>query len=179
MDTGAASLVSASLTLACLSAERGLVCSAAVRRLVATPRGFARFLIGSVLLSALLATPILWLWPTLAPAYGIGAGLVLTGVLAARLLHHRNARDLRTAAPWLLAASLCATLPLALLAQDAQSALWASLAMALALAIGLPAWAELARRLDDSDVPSRMRPLPARVLVCGIIVLALTGSLSW
>ena len=172
-------LATLSITLSCLVAERGLARSAALRRITATPGDLARLLLGALLVGCVMAAATAALDARLAR---VPAGLIgLCGALAATylLLHRHRANDLRAAATW-----LCSLLALALmaplsLASDAQGWLIAGLGTAFALALGLPAFAALARDLDDSDVPARMRPLPVRVLAAAVVVLAVSGSLSW
>lgn len=172
-------LATLSITLSCLVAERGLARSAALRRIAANPRDLARLLLGALLVGCVVAAATAALDPRLAR---VPAGLIgLGGAVAATclLLHRRHANDLRAAA-----LRLCSLLALALiapasLADDAQGWLVAGLGTAFALALGLPAFAALARHLDDADVPACMRPLPARVLAAAVVVLAVAGSLSW
>ncbi len=179
MNAGLALLASASITLACLIAEQGLTRNAAVRRIVATPRGFARLLVGAVLLTAVLASTSLLLLPGLNPVIACIAASGITLVVGAILLQRRYSGDLPDAIVWLVAPAILSILPLAGSGADSQRILIGAFALALVLLLGLPAFVLLMRRLDDNDVHALMRPLPVRILASGVIVLAATGSLSW
>lgn len=172
-------LATLSITLSCLIAERGLARSTALRRIAATHGDLARLLIGALLLGCVVAAASVTLD---ARAAGAMAGLIgLLGASAAMLLllRRRHANDLRAAASWLFSLLALAFVVPASLATDAQGWLIGGLGTAVALALGLPAFAALARQLDDSDVPSCMRPLSLRVVAAAVVVMAVAGSLAW
>ena len=172
-------VAAASIALTCLIAERGLVCNSALRQIAPQPRELARLLVGFELLACAIAA-IAWLIAPAAPRVlpiVIGmTGALLAGVL---LLRQHHAGHIRSAMAWLISLAVLAVFPAATVAENAPTWLAAGLLTALALALGLPAFAVLAQRLDDSDVPPTMRPLLARVLVTGILALGITGSLLW
>ena len=169
----------ASIALTCLIAERGLACNAALRQIAPQPRNLARLLIGFELLACAIAAIAWQISPAfprpLIVAFGLGSAS-LAGVL---LMHQHHSGNLRAATIWLASLAVLAFVPAATFAESAHTWLVAGLVTALLLALGLPAFAVLARRLDDSDVPAMMRPLPSRLLLTGILAFGVAGSLSW
>ena len=179
MNAGAALLAPASITLACLVAEQGLARSAPVRRILANPGDFARLLMGAVLLAGVLAALARSLLPGLDPGLGIATAQFIALAASLAMLHRRHAADVRAAVVWLIIPLALSVLPLCVAGESPRVMLSGALVIAFALMIGLPALTVLLRRLGDSDVPAWMRPVPVRLLVSGLIVLALAGSLSW
>lgn len=172
-------LVATSIALTCLIAARGLAHSAALRQITPAAGDLARLLIGIVLLACATAA-MAWLINPALPRILIGlTGLVSASLGGFVLLRHRHARNAHAAMGWLtILAAIVVVAPIAV-ADDAQGLLIAGLVTAFVLAIGLPAFAVLAKRLDDSDLPACMRALPAPVLATGIVALSLAGSVSW
>lgn len=172
-------LATLSITLSCLIAERGLAHSTALRRITATRGDLARLLIGALLVGCVVASGSVALN---ARAAGAMAGLIgFVGATASLLLllRRRHASDMRAAAPWLCSLLGLVFMAPASLATSAQGWLIGGLGTAFALALGLPTFTALARQLDDSDVPSWMRPLPVRIVAATVVVMAVAGSLAW
>ena len=171
--------ISVSVVLTCLFATRGL------RRGATLPHGApgvherTRLLLGTVLLACAIAALVWLIGPNL-PRVLLGlvglTGAVLVGAMlpGQRPVGDFSARLRRLAT--LAALALIAPLSVA---NDATGLLIAGLVAAFALAIGLPAFAALVERLDESDLPDGMRALPAQSLAAGIVALGLAGSLSW
>lgn len=172
-------LATLSITLSCLMAERGLARSAALRRIATTQGDLARLLIGALLVGCVAAAGSVALNTHAAGAMAGLIGLVGASASVLLLLRRRHASDMRAAAPWLCTLLGLVFMAPASLATDAQGWLIGGLGIGFALALGLPAFAALARQLDDSDVPPWMRPLPARIVATAVLVMAVTGSLAW
>lgn len=142
-------------------------------------RRLAKLLIGALLLGTMTGAFFMSLAGGENPALAALTGCLLATCASAALLHHRHRIALPAVMPWLLAVLAPLFVALACIAQDAQSWLLGGFALALALGLGIPAFSALAQRLDEADVPTFMRPLPARALAASIVALAMAGSLSW
>ncbi|HET9047964.1 MAG TPA: hypothetical protein VFN29_03230 [Chiayiivirga sp.] len=171
--------VAGALGLSLLIGEQGLARSIAVRRIAATPRSLARWLIGGVLLAAVLAALSHLAHPAIDHRVAALIGIIPALLVQVLVLRRAHGSLTPMAIRWLLPCSLLPMLATMTFAHDARSSLQSGLLVALALAIGLPAFSALAQRLDDADVPAWMRPLPTRLLATGVIVLAMAGSLPW
>lgn len=130
--------------------------------------------LGCLILCALVQALLLLLPAT--PLRWPGALLLMAAVVSLSLW--LAARRCLLPARWRLPLLLPLTLAPLLLAMASPSParlLWQSLSLALACSMGFPAFAALARQLDDSAVPARLRPLPVRLLACAVLSLALAG----
>lgn len=179
MSTAAASLAALSFALTCLLAERGAARNPGLRRIAQQPRTLARLLAGAALLGSVAAALVQQFLPAIAASGASLAALLVAPAASFALLRRAQSGQVGTAAPWLIALLVLALAGPALLAGDAVAWLLTGLLGALALLLGIPAFAVLARRLDDADVPAPMRGLPARALATAVLALALAGSLAW
>ena len=174
----ACALAAACVALAWLVAEQGLARCTALRDVADSPRRLARLLIAAVLPGILAGALFLLIVTAGFRSVAALIGFCIATLACAALLRpHRGA--LRASLPWLAAMLAPLFVALAGVAHDARSWLLGGFALAFALGLGVPAFATLAQRFDDVDVPAAMRPLPARALTAGILALAMAGSGSW
>lgn len=179
MSAGLAIGIAAALGLTFLIGERGLARSAALRPIAVTPQSLAQWIIGGVLLAAMLAALCHLVHPAIDGRVAALIGIVLAWLAQGFLLvRSRRVPNVRTTM-WLLPCSLFPMLAAMASAHDARTSVLSGLAVALVVALGLPAFIVLAHRFDDSAVPDSMRPLPARLLATSILIVAMAGSLSW
>lgn len=136
-----------------------------------------RLQIGALLIAAMSAAAASLAFPAMAPALSVLPGLAAGG--GALWLLTRRQEMARTPLARILAIFALLHAGVALLAGTAAGWLLAAFGVILAFALGLPAFIDLARRMDDRAVPAFMRPLPARVLAAGIIALAAGSLASW
>lgn len=166
------------LILAVLIGERAL---ARPRRLTAATsgaHGLVQLQVGALLIGAMTAAAVTLIlahgWAVIAALAGWLAGGVALLWLAQRRPAHRPVRI-----GVLLAILTLLHLGVALLAADVRGWLAWGLGFALGFALGLPAFLALAQRMDDRELPDCMRPLPARLLLAGVLALALGSLVSW
>ncbi|MGE4359943.1 MAG: hypothetical protein AB7D30_08905 [Lysobacteraceae bacterium] len=163
--------------LAVLIGERGLARSPRFHDAARGTHGLVRLQIGALLIAAMSAAAASLAFPAMAPALSVLPGLAAGG--GALWLLARRQGMARTPLARILAIFALLHADVALLADTAAGWLLAAFGVILAFALGLPAFIDLVRRMDDRAVPAFMRPLPARVLAAGIIALAAGSLASW
>ncbi|MCX7563477.1 hypothetical protein OS176_07980 [Xanthomonadaceae bacterium XH05] len=162
-----------------LLGEQGLSRATALRHSLCTPRQLARLLVGAILLGAMASAALTSLTPGLPVIVVAGGGFGLAMIAALTMLHRRRHPGLPALAGWIASLLALCFAALACIARTPEGWMLGGSGVALLSGVGLPAFAALAHRLDDSEVPAAARGLPSRALAASTIALAIAGCLSW
>lgn len=172
------------IALALLVAAGGRGKGDAVRHNTPDPAAIARLGIALLLIQAVLAAGVSWLFPGWHPLPTALAAILPTALLPAMLQMRHGSRPhrLRATLPPLAGASLM-TLAAALLSGLLPVTaplhwLLCGCVLAWVFSIGLPTQKALFRQLESGHVPARMRGFPLRLLGGAVLALALAGMLS-
>ena len=171
------------IVLALLAAAGGRKKDGAAQNNTPDTAAIARLGIASLLVQAVLAAGVSWLFPDWHPLPTALAAILSTALVPAMLQmrHGGHSHSLRALLQPLVGASLmtlAAALLYGLLPVSAPLHwLLSGCVLAWVFSIGLPAQAALSRQLESGHVPANMRGFPLRLLGGAVLALALAGML--
>ena len=171
------------IALALLVAATGRKKDDAVQHNTTGPAAIARLGIALLLVQAVLAAGVSWLFADWHPLLIALAAILPTALVPAMLQMRHGSRPHRLGAtlPPLAGASLmtfAAALLCGLLPVSAPLHwLLSGCVLAWVFSIGLPAQAALSRQLESGHVPANMRGFPLRLLGGAVLALTLAGML--